>query len=331
MKSKVILSAGAVFATFLALAPAEAAWKPTKSIEFVVTSGPGGGTDQLARTIQQIIVNHNLVDVPITVVNKPGGSGAEGYVYVKSLQKDPYRVLFGTSNTWQQPLVSKVAFKYTDFTPLAIMAQDEFMLWVKMDSAYKTAQDYIQVAKEKELQMGGGYSKDTDEVLTRLITKATGAKLLYIPFKSGNEAAVQLAGGHVESNVNNPAESIGQWRGNTQRPLCVFRPTRLPEGLMATDTVAWHDVPTCVEAGIDISQYQQPRTLWLAAGVTPDQLAFYVDLMKKVQQQPEWKKYIERTLQSDTFLAGKDFADFIAKDEANLRDIAAEQGWLVAN
>ena len=138
------------------------------------------------------------------VVNKGGGSGAEGYVYGKASAGDPYKVIFGTSNAWQQPLVSKVAFNYTDLTPIAAMAQDEFLLWVKQDAPYKTAGDFLKAAAATEFKMGGAQSKDTDEVLTRMIEKAARVKFTYIPFKSGAEAAVQLAGGHIDAHVNNP-------------------------------------------------------------------------------------------------------------------------------
>ena len=148
----------------------------------------------------------------------------------------------------------------------------------------KTAKDYVEAAQEAgEFKMGGAQSKDTDEILTRMIDKAAEVKFTYIPFKSGAEAAVQLAGGHIDSHVNNPSESIGQWKGGTQRPLCVFSPQRLPDGPKVTATEGWHDIPTCVEQGLDIPQFQQPRTVWLPGKVTPDQAAFYVDLMKKVQ------------------------------------------------
>ena len=49
--------------------------------------------------------------------------------------------------------------------------------------------------------------------------------------------------------------------------------------------------------------------MWLPGKVTPDQVAFYVDLMKKVQATPEWKEYIESSSQTDTFLTGDDFAE----------------------
>src|SRR6516225_11123135 len=174
-----MLSAGAI--VVLLVAPAAAEWRPSKPIEFVATAGPGGGTDNLARTVQSIIVKYKMTDQPVVVVNKGGGSGAEGYTYGKALAGDPYKVIFGTSNVWQQPMVSRVAFKHTDLTPIAAMAQDEFLLWVKQDSPYKTAGDYLKAAASGEFKMGGAQSKDTDEVLTRMIEKAGRVKLSYIP------------------------------------------------------------------------------------------------------------------------------------------------------
>src|SRR5436853_2900524 len=206
------------------------AWEPSKPIEFIATAGPGGGTDIFARTVQSAIQKHKLVNVPIVVVNKSGGSGAEGWQYIKSSAGDPYRVVFGTSNTWQQPMLSNVPYKYTDFTPVAAMVQDEFLLWVKGDAPYRSVRDVLKGMADKngDWRMGGAQSKDTDEILTRLIEKAAHVKLTYVPYKSGAEAAVQLAGGHIESHVNNPSESIGQWKAGTQRPVCVFNPQRLP-------------------------------------------------------------------------------------------------------
>jgi putative tricarboxylic transport membrane protein len=312
-----------------AAVPAHADWQPQKPIEFVATAGPGGGTDNLARAVQGIITKYKLTDAPVVVVNKAGGSGAEGYVYGKASAGDPYKVIFGTSNAWQQPLVSKVAFNYTDLTPIAAMAQDEFLLWVKQDAPYKTATDFLKAAASGDFKMGGAQSKDTDEVLTRLIEKAAHVKFTYIPFKSGAEAAVQLAGGHIDSHVNNPSESLGQWRGGTQRPLCAFSPKRLPQGPKITATEGWSDIPTCVEQGLAISQYEQPRTVWLPGKVSADQTAFYQDLMKKVQATPEWKDYIEKSSQVDTFLSGDAFDKFIKEDLEHLKQVAAEQGWLV--
>src|SRR5246500_3896012 len=329
MKTTSAFLLSAAVLTLAAAMPAQAAWQPQKPIEFVATAGPGGGTDNLARAVQNIITKYKLTDQPVVVVNKGGGSGAEGYVYGKASAGDPYKVIFGTSNAWQQPLVSKVAFNYTDLTPIAAMAQDEFLLWVKQDAPFKTAGDYLKAAASGDFKMGGAQSKDTDEVLTRMIEKIAHVKMTYIPFKSGAEAAVQLAGGHIDSHVNNPSESLGQWRGGTQRPLCVFSPQRLPAGAKIKATEGWSDVPTCVEQGLDIKQYEQPRTVWLPGRVSTEQAAFYVDLMKKVQATPEWKDYIEKTSQVNTFLTGESFDAFIKQDLEHVKQVGAERGGLV--
>ena len=202
-------------AMLLPIAAIAADWQPTRPVEFVVASGAGGGTDIFARTVQSIVVKYKLMPQSIVVLNKGGGSGAEGFVYVKSAQGDPHKMVFGTNNEWMLPLVAKVGWKYDELTPVAAMAFDEFLLWTRPNAPWKTATEYVAEAKKRpgEMRMGGSQSKDTDEILTRMLEKAAGIKLMYVPFKSGGEAAVQLAGGHIDSNTNNPAENVGQWKG----------------------------------------------------------------------------------------------------------------------
>src|ERR1044072_7976447 len=145
---------------------ANAAWQPVRPIEFIATAGRGGGADNCARAVQSIIVKHKLVEQPIVVTNKGGGSGAEGYTYTKAMAGDPHKLVFGTSNAWTQPMVSKVAYNYTDLTPIAAMVQDEFLLWVKQDAPYQNVQDFIKAVAAKpprDVKMGGAQSQDTNE------------------------------------------------------------------------------------------------------------------------------------------------------------------------
>lgn len=310
---------------------AQADWKPTKSVEFIVTSSPGGGTDNFARVVQSIVAKHNLMDQPIIVTNKGGGSGAEGYVYAKTASGDSHKLTFGTNNEYLLPYVAKLAFKPGDLTPVAAMAMDEFLIWVNASSPYKDAKSYVEAAKSKPqtLKMGGSQSKDTDQTITSLIEDATGAKFIYVPFQGGGAAGVQLAGGHIDSNTNNPNENVGQWKAGAIKPLCVFSPTRLAEGPKVTADMGWSDIPTCKEAGIPIDQFQMPRTVWLPGEVSPDAVAFYADLLKKVSQTPEWKEYIERTSQTNRFLAGEELKAFIAADDAKNKKVFEREGWIV--
>ena len=131
----------AVAAIALGAGGSQAAWSPTKNVEFIVTSGPGGGTDNFARVVQSIIAKHKLMERAIVVTNKGGGSGAEGYVYTKIAAGDPHKLTFGTNNAYLLPYVAKLAYKPDELTPVAAMALDEFVLWVNGNAPYADAEE----------------------------------------------------------------------------------------------------------------------------------------------------------------------------------------------
>lgn len=329
---RVVASLAVAAALSLSAVPASAQdWKPSKPVEFLGSAGPGGGTDIFARTVQSIIQKYNLVDQPILVANKGGGSGAEAYVYTRAAVGDPHKLVFGTSNLYMLPLVAKVAFKSADFVPVAAMVFDEFILWNKADSPYIDYKSYTGAAKAANgtFKMAGALSKDMDQLLTRYIEKDTGAKFIYIPYKSGGEASVQLTGGHVDSHVNNPSESVGHWRAGQVKPLCVFSKERLPQGPKVTETMGWSDVPTCREQGSGIEEFRMPRTVALPPNSPPAAAAFWASVFKKVSETPEWKDYLEKTSQTGRYLAGDELKAFIDQDEKRARKVFEEEGWLV--
>jgi tripartite-type tricarboxylate transporter receptor subunit TctC len=310
--------------------PALAAWQPDKNVEIIVAGGPGGGTDQLGRLIQSIITQHKLLDVSTVVMNKGGGNGAEAFLDMKLTKGEADRLVIGTNNVYLLPLVAKLGYQWSDLTPVAAVAEDDFILWTYKDAPWKDAKAYYEAVKAEptQMRMGGSQSKDVDQTLTLLLNQTTGNKLTYIPFKSGSEAAIQLAGKHITSNVNNPSESLSNWRGNQVQPLCVFSQERMAYAEKVTDTQSWADIPTCHEQGLGVDQYRFPRTVFMPGGVTDEQRAFYVELLRKVTQAPEFKAYVARNALVPTFLEGQGLVDYIQKDTARVTPVFAQAGWL---
>lgn len=312
-------------------AAAQSSWRPSKPVEFVVSSGPGGGTDTFARTVQSIIAKYELLPTSVIVSNKGGGSGAEGFVYGRLAERDPHKLIFGTNNEWLLPLVAKVAWKPSDLTPVAGLAFDEFALWVKADSPYATAADYVTALRAGtpgEFRMAGSQSKDTDEILARMIERAIGVRFTYVPFRGGAEAGVQLAGGHVHSNVNNPSESLGGWRGGQVRPVCIFARQRLPATAPVQGSVGWGDIPTCQEQGIPVNEYRMPRTVFMPPNVPPAAQAYYAEVLKKVFDTPEWREFTQRTQQTAQFLDAEAMRALMTREEASSRTLFQDLGWL---
>src|SRR5712692_10442217 len=98
----------AVFLVVAGAGSAQAAWEPTKPIEFVIPAGTGGGADQMARLIAIIAEKHKLSPRPIIVINKSGGAGGEGFLHVKEKKGDDrnYSIIITLSNLFTTPLAT---------------------------------------------------------------------------------------------------------------------------------------------------------------------------------------------------------------------------------
>jgi tripartite-type tricarboxylate transporter receptor subunit TctC len=320
-------------ATVLGMAaPAAFAWEPTKTVEFIVPAGTGGGADQMARLIQSIIAKHNLMKQSMVVINKGGGAGAEGFLEVKGAKGEPHKIIITLSNLFTTPLATGVPFSWKDLTPVRMMALDQFVLWVPADAPYNTAKEYIAAVKaggNNKYKMGGTGSKQEDQIITVALEKVAGAKFTYVPFKGGGDVATQLVGKHVDSSVNNPIEAVAQWRAGNLKPLCVFDDTRMPYKEKITKDKSWNDIPTCKEAGVP-TDYQMLRGIFMAGGVSPDQVKYYADLLDKVRGTPEWKKFMEDGAFSQTTMVGKDYENWVAKNETLHYNLMKEAGFLAA-
>jgi putative tricarboxylic transport membrane protein len=312
-----IASCGAVAAAaVLALtASASAQWKPTKTVEFIVPAGTGGGADQMARTLQGVIQKHELMDQSLVVLNKSGGAGGEGFLDVKGSAGNPHKIIITLSNMFTTPLSTGIPFTWEDITPVAMLALDEFILWVNSESEYKDAASYIsalKASKPNDFKMAGTGTKQEDQIITAALEESTGAKFTYVPFKGGGDVVTQLVGGHVTSTVNNPIEAVAQWRAGKVRPLCVFDKERLKYTDKVTTDMAWSDIPTCRESGIDMD-YLMLRGIFMPPDVTQEQVDFYVDLFKKVGETEEWKSFLTKGAFNTTFLVGDEFKTWVGE------------------
>src|SRR5467141_4778029 len=165
---------GLVVLVAVPAAPVAAAWEPTKPIELVIPAGTGGGADQMARLIAGLADKHKLSPRPLIVVNKSGAAGAEGFLDVKNKKGDAHTIIITLSNLFTTPLHNNLPFNGRDFTPLARMALDEFILWVNAETPYKTAKEYLAAVKDKQCKerqngqclMGGTGSAQEDQILT---------------------------------------------------------------------------------------------------------------------------------------------------------------------
>ncbi len=319
-------------ASFASVSAAQS-WEPTKPVTFVIPAGTGGGADQMARFIQGVITKNNLMKQPMIVLNKGGGAGAEGFLEVKKGNGDPHTIIITLSNLFTTPLATGVPFSWKDLTPVAMLALDQFVLWVNSETPYKSAKDYIDAVKaadDKKFKMGGTGSKQEDQIVTVALEKQTAPKkLTYVPYAGGGAVATQLVGKHVDSTVNNPIEAASQWKAGALRALCIFDGKRSIYTNKVTKDQAWSDIPTCKESGVDV-QYQMLRGIFMSPGVKPEQVAYYIELFKKVMATDDWKKFMEDGAFNQTFMAGDEFKKWVETNEKTHYDLMKEANFLAA-
>jgi len=308
------------------------AWEPTKPIEIIVPFSAGGASDQMARVMQGAIQKNQLSKQPVVVINKPAAAGGEAMVDIQKSKGDAHKLLTTSSGIFMTPMTTKLPVSWTDYTPIAMMAQDAFGLWVKADSPYKSAKDFIAAAKTASppLKVGGTAAKREDQLIVVGIERETGVKFAYVPHTGGGAASTQLAGGHLEATTNNPAEDVANWKGGATRPLCVFSEKALPYKEKVAENKSWSEIPTCPSEGINVT-YQMLRGMFMPGGVTPEQQAYYVDLFKKVSETAEWKEYLARNALVPDFREGKAYVDFLKTDEERHRDLLTKAGFIAGN
>jgi len=295
-------------------------WEPSRPVEFIIPAGTGGGADVMARFISLIIAKH-LSPHPFIAINKSGGAGAEGFIYVKGKKGDPHVIIITLSNLFTTPLATGVPFNWRDLTPVARLALDEFVLWVNAETPYKTAKEYLNAVKKTpgKFKMGGTGAAQEDQIITVQLEQALGLKFIYVPFKGGGDVAVNLVGKHVDSTVNNPNEAVNHWRANRVRPLAIFDTERL-------DLPDWKTIPTVKEAlGIDI-YYLMLRGIFAAPEIPGEAQQWYRNLMGKVTETPEWKKFTDEGGLKRAFLTGPEYIRWLEQAENLHQDLMTRGG-----
>jgi putative tricarboxylic transport membrane protein len=320
---KRLMAAGAMALLCL---PALASWEPTAPVEIVVPAGTGGGADQMARFVQQMVTKHGLMKQPLTVVNKAGNSGAEGLLDVKNARGNPHKLIITLSNLFTTPLATGSDFNWRDITPVQMMALDQFVLWVHADSPHKSAKDVLDALRASPpnaVKLGGTGTKQEDQLITVLLETAASTRIAYQALKGGGDVARSLAERQVDITVNNPIEAEKLWREGKVRPLCVFDGNKLDYHTKVAAGQSWNDLPTCMSFGIPV-QYLMLRGFFMAPGVSTEQVAYYVQLLGKVRALPEWKDFMAQGAFKQTALTGEPFVAWLDRAESFHRVLMRE-------
>src|SRR5688572_10546336 len=293
---------------------------PTRPIELVVHTGPGGGSDVLARAMANMMEKEKLLPVRAQVVNKPGGGGVVAAAYLAEKKGETHTIGIFTGVWLTNPLTSneaKVSLK--DLTPIARLLLEPAVIAVKADAPYKTLADFVNAAKAKpgELKQSGGSITSRDNVVRQQIQKVSGARWQFISFPGGGERIAALLGGHVNMMVIEPNEAGEHIRAGNMRVLAQVSDSRLP---------MFPNVPTLKEAGFDVPVVPQVRGVVAPPAIPKENVAYWEGVFRKLTQTESWKKFLADNQFEDGYQNAAELAKFYDQFTDRMRGILQEAG-----
>jgi putative tricarboxylic transport membrane protein len=264
-------------------------WSPTKNVEIIHGSAPGGSNDKRAREIERALGETKLITTSMTVVSKPGGGGSISMAYANTHPGDGHYLLLGGSTMISNHILGSSKMNYTDFTPIASLMNDYIVFAVNADSPIKTPQDLLERLKTKPQALSIGFANAFGN------SRHVGAGMLIL---GAINSVVHLGGGKM-------------------RVLASATPRRFGNALA--------HVPTWRELGVDVVSGSWggvfgPRNL------PPAQLAFWEEAMRQVAQNPGWKHDLERNYWLEDFAVGAQFRKELEKDYTETRKVMVDVG-----
>jgi putative tricarboxylic transport membrane protein len=295
-------------------------FKPTRPVEVVVHTGPGGGSDLLARAVAVMMEQEKLLPVRMQVVNKTGGGGALAAAYLAEKKGDPHTIGFFTGVWLTNPLTSAEAkISLRELTPIARLVLEPALIAVKADAPYQTLADFVAAAKKSpgQRKQSGGSVTSRDNVVRQLLQKSTGARWVFISYPGGGERVAALLGGHVNMMVIEPAEAGEHIRAGNMRVLAQVSDKRLP---------SFSNVPTLKDAGFDVPAVPQVRGVVGPPGMPKENVAYWEDVFRKLTQTQSWRKFLDENQFEDGYQNAAQLTEFHDDFTARMRTILQEAG-----
>lgn len=301
---------------------AHAAGYPERPINLIVSYGPGGGTDLVARMMAPFLQKYLGGDARIVVLNRPGAGGAIGFAELARAQPDGYTIGFiNTPNLLTIPIERKSTFSWQSYDLLGNLIDDPGSFTVLNDNALKSLSELSAYAKQNpgKVTVGTTGTGSDDHLAMLRFERASGTKLSHIPYKGAGEVRGALAGGEITIGAINVGEALQYQKGGT--------PLRFLGQMGKTRSAALPDVPTFKEQGYDV-ELASLRGLAAPKGLPDEVRAKLVDAVKRTVDDPAFQAKAGEMFAPLRYLPPADYAKELAAGEAEFRQLWKQAPWL---
>lgn len=285
-----------------------------------VPAAPGGGWDQTARTMEQVLRNEKLIS-GAQITNVGGAGGTVGLPqFISQWNGKGNSLMVGGMVMVGAIIANKSANNLSEVTPIARLTGEFEALVVPAASPFQTAADFVAALKADptKVPVAGGSAGGSDHILFGLIAKTAGVeatKLSYVPFAGGGEALAALLGNQVAAGISGYGEFAEQVKAGALRLLAISADKR-QDGI---------DAPTMKEAGIDVELFNW-RGVFAPPAVSDEDKAAMIALVEKMAASESWATECKNRNWTPILLTGDEYAKFLTEDTARIEGILKDLG-----
>jgi len=228
-------------AVALGLLAAACAWAedwPTKPVRFIVPYPPGGGTDVIARILQQPLSEG--LGQQVVIENRGGAGGALGTEAVAKAAPDGYTLLFTLSSHTINPLLYKLDYDVEhDFAPVSLIVSVPQLIAAYPGAPIHSMTDVVKLAKAQpgRLPFASVGNGTPSHIAGELLKLRASIDLVHVPYKGGGPALADTLGGQVPLLIVSMPAAMSHVRAGKLRALAVTTAKRSP-GAPEIPTVA---------------------------------------------------------------------------------------------
>jgi putative tricarboxylic transport membrane protein len=296
---------------------------PTRPVELLVPAAPGGGWDQTARGLQQVVQEAKLTDQNVEVINREGGGGATGLAELTTNDKgNPNTLMIGGLVMIGALKKANSPLSITDATTIATLTSEALVFVVPAASPIQNIQDVVNAyrANPKSVIFGGGSAGGADHIAVGQMLKAAKlnpAEMNYIGYAGGGEATAGILSGDVQVGVSGISEFEGQIESGEMRLLAVSSKDEVQ--------VAGKPAPTLASQGLDVD-YVNWRAIFAPPGLSDGDVEGITAFVEKIHGSEQWKALLEQRGWTDDFRTGDDATKFVADQEQQTATTLDELG-----
>ncbi len=307
--------------TFAAAGAHAQGWKPDRNVELVLPASPGGSNDIAGRTIQKVWTDLNLLPVSSSVVNRSGGEHNVAYTYVAQRAGDAHTLGLMSTPLLVNQIDGRSQLTQNDVTPIAHLITEPMIAVTRVESTLITGRDVVEALRKNPAALSIALTSSGHRVSIGMPLLKAGITLKGVrmpAFKGGGESVTAVLGGHADLLVTSVSTSVPHIASGKMRGLAVSSTKRLGGPLA--------QVPTWQELGYTSSGSW--KAIMAPKGITPAQIAYWEDIVRRTAQSDELKQYAEKNQWIIEFKGSAEFRKWLDEELVARRSAMTELGLL---